>query len=120
MMVMIGVEGVFAGLVRCNGGLLGRADIVTRLGWAIVGSIFGSIVGFVDGLVSGEIPSQVLLDLVEGEALSEIVARASELRESAAEGSCEFRHSLGSENQKRHDENQNELQGTDSEHRMTI
>lgn len=104
------IRGIVGGLVRgfVRVGLLGQARIVARL----CRTIFWSV----DRLGSREITPQILLQLIEGERLAEIVARSPELCEPTADRSREFRHSLWSKDQKRDNENHDELEGSDSEH----
>jgi hypothetical protein len=109
--------GIDVGARRCGGGVAGGllarvADIVARLG--------GTIIGPVDRLVSCEIPSQVLLELVESKGLAKILARAPKLCESTTDRSRELRHPLRSKDQQRDDEDHDEFKGSDSEHRPTI
>jgi hypothetical protein len=117
MMFVIVVEGEFACMLRRSrtlgfGRLPRRGDIVS--------SLRGSVVWSMDGLASSQIPSQVLLQFVESEALAKIATRAAKLSEAAADNPCELGHPLWSKDQQRHDENQYEFQRTYSEHRTTI
>jgi hypothetical protein len=68
----------------------------------------------------GEVALDVSLEIVEGQTLAKVVARATEFGEATTDGSRELRHPLWSEDQQRDDHNQHELHRTDTKHKSTI
>jgi hypothetical protein len=63
-----------------------------------------------------QVAPQIVLEVIEREALTKIVARSPEFAHPPTEHAREFGQTLGSEDQERYDQNQSEFLNTDSKH----
>ena len=64
--------------------------------------------------------AQVVLELVEGERVAQVVARAADLGEALAEGARELRQPLRTEDQQCHHDDHHQLHRTDAKHAASI
>jgi hypothetical protein len=101
----------------CRGGRL-----PTRSGNLVAGLCravrrrLGFRIGLQHGLRGLEIAPQIVLEIIEREALTQIVARAPKLAHPSSQHAREFGKPLRPKDEKRHDQNQSEFLYTDSKH----
>ena len=92
-----------------------RADVIAGLRRAAFRR-WGLCIWLQHGLRRVEVAAQIVLEIIEGEALTQIVARSPKLAHASAQHAREFGQTLGPEDEERHDQDQSEFLNTDSKH----
>ena len=92
-----------------------RMDFIAGLRWAVLRR-WGLRIRLQHGLRGIEITAQIVLEIIEGKALTQIVARSPKFAHAAAQHAREFGQTFGSKDEERHDQDQSEFLNTDSKH----